>query len=311
MAQALDPKPTVHTPAGAFPSLAAGGAHQGDRGAGQQGRRAPRAPVVAGHVPDRRRLLLHPRLPARHRRPGRRRPLARRHADPRPADPLRRPADLPPRGRGEPARRGLDRHARAAARLVAGQALRPRPARVRRHRLHHHDHPVGRRRHRPPRREPLRPGAPARPRGRRHPGPARPARGGLPQGLQGGHRHRGGPGRRSTWPSTPSWSAYGLYQVAAHPQRARRLDGPALSTAHGNPLVDGRRRPAACSRSWRWACPASRPAWPSCRWSRATPADTPRAARRAASATPASCCSTAAADHERLPDHAAASSRRC
>ena len=31
------------------------------------------------------------------------------------------------------------------------------PARLRRHRLHHHDHPLGRRRHRPRRREPVRP----------------------------------------------------------------------------------------------------------------------------------------------------------
>ena len=75
--------------------------------------------------------------------------------------------------------------------LVAGQALRPRPARLRRHRLHHHHHPLGRRRHRARRREPLHPALPARPRGRRHPRADRPARGGLPEGLQGGHRDRG------------------------------------------------------------------------------------------------------------------------
>ena len=78
-------------------------------------RGASPAPVVAGDVPDRRRLLLDARLPARHRRPGRRRALADRHADPGPADAVRRAADLPPRRRGEPARRGLDRHARAPA----------------------------------------------------------------------------------------------------------------------------------------------------------------------------------------------------
>ena len=38
------------------------------------------------------------------------------------------------------------------------------PARVRRDRLHHHDHPLGRRRHRPHRREPVRARRPARPR---------------------------------------------------------------------------------------------------------------------------------------------------
>ena len=47
-----------------------------------------------------------------------------RHADPGAADALRRPADLPPRRPREPARRGLDRHARAPAALVAGQAVR-------------------------------------------------------------------------------------------------------------------------------------------------------------------------------------------
>ena len=46
------------------------------------------------------------------------------------------------------------------------------------------------------------------------------------------------------------------------------------------PARDGRRRAARVSRSWRWASPASRPASPSCRWSRATPSDTERSARR-------------------------------
>ena len=65
------------------------------------------------------------------------------------ADPVRRPAGVPPGGRGEPARRGLDRDAGAAAAVVAGQAVRPGAARLRRDRLHHHDHPLGGRRHRP------------------------------------------------------------------------------------------------------------------------------------------------------------------
>ena len=39
--------------------------------------------------------------------------------------------------------------------VLAGQAVRPRPARLRRHRLHHHHHPVRGRRHRAHRREPV------------------------------------------------------------------------------------------------------------------------------------------------------------
>ena len=57
----------------------------------------------------------------------------------------------------EPARRGLDRDAGAAAALVAGQALRPGPARLRGDRLRDHDHPLRRRRHGPHRREPVHP----------------------------------------------------------------------------------------------------------------------------------------------------------
>ena len=46
------------------------------------------------------------------------------------AHPVRRAAGLPPGRGGEPARRGLDRHARAAAGLLVGQALRARAARA-------------------------------------------------------------------------------------------------------------------------------------------------------------------------------------
>ena len=67
---------------------------------------------------------------------------------------------------GEPARRGLDRDAGAAAVVLEGQAVRPGPARLRRDRLHHHHDPVGRRRHRPPDREPAPRAVPARPPGR-------------------------------------------------------------------------------------------------------------------------------------------------
>ena len=61
--------------------------------------------------------------------------------------------------RGEPARRGVDRDARAAAVVLEGQALRAGPARLRGHRLPDHDDAVGRGRHRAHRREPQRPRA--------------------------------------------------------------------------------------------------------------------------------------------------------
>ena len=47
-------------------------------------------------------------------------------------DAVRRPSGLPPRRRGEPARPGVDRDAGAAAVVLEGQALRPRPAGLRR-----------------------------------------------------------------------------------------------------------------------------------------------------------------------------------
>ena len=53
-----------------------------------------------------------------------------------------------------PHRRGIDRHARAAAVVLERQDLRPRAARFRRHRLHDHHDTVRRRRDRPPGREP-------------------------------------------------------------------------------------------------------------------------------------------------------------
>ena len=116
--------------------------------AGGQGP-AARPAVVAGHVPDRRRLLLHPRLPARHRGAGRRRPVARRDARARAHHALRRAADVPPGRGGEPARRRQPLDARAAAALLAEQDPRALPPRVRRDRLRHHHHPLGRRRDAP------------------------------------------------------------------------------------------------------------------------------------------------------------------
>ncbi len=104
-------------------------------------------------------------------------------------------ARLPQGCRGEPARRGLDRDAGAAAVLLAGQALRPDPARLRRHRLPDHHHPVGRRRLHPPGGEPAPDGRPAQPPDADHALPGGTARRGVPQGLPGGDRRRGRPGR--------------------------------------------------------------------------------------------------------------------
>ena len=97
--------------------------------------RAPPAFLVEGHVPDRGGLLLDAGLPARHRRSRGRGPVAHRHPHLGAADAVRRPADLPAGRPREPARRGLDRHAGAAAVVVAGQALRAGPARLRGHRI--------------------------------------------------------------------------------------------------------------------------------------------------------------------------------
>ena len=116
---------------------------------------APAPPVVEGDVPDRRRLLLHARLPAGHRGAGRRAALADRDPGAGAGDPARRAAGLPAGGRGEPARRGLHRDAGAAADLLAGQAVRAGAARFRGDRLHHHHHPVGGRRDGAHRREPV------------------------------------------------------------------------------------------------------------------------------------------------------------
>ena len=77
----------------------------------------------------------------------------------------------------EPARRGLDLDARAPARRWQGKLFVLVPARLRRDRLRHHHHPLGRRRHRAHRREPVRAGSSSHgPRGRRHAGADRAAR---------------------------------------------------------------------------------------------------------------------------------------
>ena len=148
-------------------------------------------------MPDRRRLLLHARLPAGHRRPRCRCARPGRHAGAGPGHPLRGAADVSPGGEGEPARRRQPVDAGAAAVVLAEQAPRAGPDRVRRDRVHHHHHPLRRRRHRPPGREPV-------PAPRRCTAsevwltlvPAGAAGGGLPQGVRRGHRHRRRPRRR-------------------------------------------------------------------------------------------------------------------
>ncbi len=182
----------------ALPRLAAGGPVRPGQAAPRSACPGPRRtgpPLVAGDVPDRPRLLLHPRLPARHRRPRGRTALPGGDRRPRRRHPLRRPARLPPGGPGEPARRRLDRDAGTPAVVLEGQAVRPRPARLRGHRLHDHHHPVGCRRHRPPGREPSPAQRPDRQTGHHHPGDDRPARRRLPQGLQRGDRPGCRPGR--------------------------------------------------------------------------------------------------------------------
>ncbi len=163
-----------------LPSRGHGSALRAARG---RAGRPQAAPVVAGDVPDRRGLLLHARVPAGHRVPGRRAAQPGRHGHPGAAHPVRGAAGLPAGGVGEPPRAGLDRHAGAPPALLAGQALRARAPRLRPHRLHHHHHALGRRRQRPPGGEPPRPGVPARSGAVDHPGPGGAARRGVPQGA--------------------------------------------------------------------------------------------------------------------------------
>ena len=152
-----------------------------------------------------------------------------RHAGPRPADPVRRPAGLPPRRRGEPARRGLDRDAGAAAALVAGQALRPRPARASSRPTSSSPSPS-----RPPTPPPTSSrtryvaGVPARPARSRSRSVLVALLGAVfLRGLQGGDRHRGGPGRRLPGAQRRRRRRRRSAQVARTPARGRRLDSRA------------------------------------------------------------------------------------
>ena len=176
------------------------------RAARQRSPPATRRTRGGGDVPDRRGLLLHARLPAGHRVPGRRAAQPAGDDHPGAAHPVRRPAGLPPGRRREPARAGLDRHAGAAAAVLARQALRARACSASPSPTSSSPSRFGRRRQRPRGGEPARPGVPARPGAVDHPRPGRAARRGLPQGLHRGDRRRRRPGRRPTWRSTPSSS---------------------------------------------------------------------------------------------------------
>ena len=177
--------------------------------------------MVEGDVPDGCRLLLDPRLPARHRRPRGGPSVPGGNARAGRADPHGRPPGLPPRRRGEPSRGGLDRDARAAAQLLEGQAVRPGPAGIRRYRLHHHDDALRGRCLGAPDREPQPPFDAHRPPGRDHPRPPGPAGRRVPAGLHRGHRPGGRPGR--------------------HLPRAQRRRDRRRSLAHRRPSAPGPR----------------------------------------------------------------------
>ena len=80
------------------------------------------------------------------------------------------------------------------------------------------------------------PGRAARPRGRDHPGPGRPAGRGVPQGLHRGDRRRRRPGRRlpGAQRRRGRWSACGTSITAAHVVTDWTT---ALTAEHGNPLL--------------------------------------------------------------------------
>ena len=200
-----------------------------------------------------------------------------RHDRARAADPLRRAAGLPPRRPRELPRRGFDRHARAAAALVGRQAVRARAARLRRHRLHDHHHPVGGGCHGARRREPLRPElVPRQPRSPITLVLDRAARRRLPARLQGGHRHRrrarrGLPGaqrrrhRRLARPRRREPGRHrrlvgGADRAARQPARHGRHRADRLPEARARPvrLRDRRRRHAADHRRAR-ATPRAKP----------------------------------------------------
>ena len=212
---------------------------------GPGGRRGARqaAAVVEGDVPDRRRLLLHPVLPARHRRAGRRGAV---------------PA-------GDPADRGADA-ARACCRCTGGWPRRARTGRARWRcwrtccrsggarsscwSCSASSPPRGSSRSRCPSADatvhllenPLRPGLPARPRGAHHRRAAAGPRRGVPARLQRGGRRRHPAGRGVPRCSTRSIVVVGLVEVVHHAgalvgvdRRARPRAAAASATSSARP----------------------------------------------------------------------------
>ncbi len=201
-------------------------------------------PLVAGRLPDRGGLLLDARLHTGHRSRGGRSLVADSHHAHSFADALRRAPHVPHRRRTEPPWAGIHRDAREPALVLEGQALRPVPARFRRHRLGRHDHPVGLRRHRPHRREPVLAGVPGRRNehaGRRHAAAGGAAGCCLLERFPGSNRHRRGDGR-SVPPAQPRRCHRWLLRDI-HPTRGRRgLAGSAVRHPRRPALDAGRRR---------------------------------------------------------------------
>ena len=202
---------------------------------------------------------------------------------------LRGAADVPPRRGREPARRRQPLDARAAAVLLAEQDARALPDRLRRDRLHHHHHALGRRRQRPPRREPV-----------PHDAAARAARSASPcccsccsrrvflKGFKRGHRHRRRPRGRLPRPQRRRASCDGVLEIVDHPTAfSDWTDGHDLG-----PLGTARRssaRRCSSSRRWRSGLSGFETGVVVMPLVKGDPTDTAERARRAASATPASC----------------------
>ena len=197
--------------------------------------------MVAGDVPDRRRLLLDAGLPARHRGAGRRPAVPDRDAGAGRRHPAGCPPRLSPRGRREPARPGVDRDAGAPAALLARQDLRAGAPRLRDDRLRDHDDALRRGRVRARHREPLRPALPARPGALDHPGAAGPARGGVPARVQRGDRCGGR--ARGHLPGPQRGGALGLPVADRDPPVRRTRLGSGADHGARQPGDDGGGRP--------------------------------------------------------------------
>lgn len=107
---------------------------------GRIARRRP--PVVEGHVPDRRGLLLHPGVPAGYRNHRGRSDLASGHSGVGDRHPVRCPTRLPLGCRGLPARGRVHSHAGALAAALDRQNRGVGATGLHLHGFHHHHHVV-------------------------------------------------------------------------------------------------------------------------------------------------------------------------